>query len=580
MNRILRRLSLCALLLASFCAPTRPSDSPLVATHSPSPSATSGPPALWISNAVPDALRDLSARWDLPLASTRESATLSLDVQAQPAESASSMAGSEGLKASWIYALVAPFPTVADGVSLDELRGAWAGNARGVFADQPLRMTETTLGALSMQWGEPAAGAVMILPADDLLDAAWESMPSWAIVPFEELQPRWKVLAVDMQSPVRKDFDAALYPLQVEFSLTSSVPNVLETVNESWPDSNRDASKLTTLILTGVTALVRFTAITMNTKGALYPGRDIRDLLRQADITHISNEIPFWGGCVPSRGTALIFCSDPRYLELLEDIGADLIELSGDHFGDYGPDATRLTIEMYEERGLQYYGGGLDIEDARQPRLLENHGNKLAFLGCNAKGSGGALAYATAKKPGAFPCDFKYMTQQITELTRQGYLVISTFQWHESQTYSPLPFVTQIEDFHRMAAAGAVIVSGSQAHAPQAMEFYGSSFIHYGLGNLFFDQMGDLTGQPEAVRNEFIDQYTLYQGRLLSIELFTTKLEDYSRPRPMTDPERSAFLSDMFFQSGWIPLTPTATPQPTLTLTPINLPEPAATLMP
>jgi poly-gamma-glutamate synthesis protein (capsule biosynthesis protein) len=56
---------------------------------------------------------------------------------------------------------------------------------------------------------------------DQLLDAAWEELPSWAIVPFETLDARWKVLTVDGQSPIRKDFDIEKYPLVVNFSLTA-----------------------------------------------------------------------------------------------------------------------------------------------------------------------------------------------------------------------------------------------------------------------------------------------------------------------------------------------------------------------
>jgi poly-gamma-glutamate synthesis protein (capsule biosynthesis protein) len=172
------------------------------------------------------------------------------------------------------------------------------------------------------------------------------------------------------------------------------------------------------------------------------------------------------------------------------------------------------------------------------------------------------------------------MTTRIRELVSQGYLVISTFQWHESQTFSPTPFVTQMEDFRRMADAGAAVVSGSQAHAPQTMEFYDDAFIHYGLGNLFFDQMGDLTGQPESVRDEFLDLYTIHKGRVISVELRTAKLEDYSRPRPMTELERREFLTEMFTHSGWLSLVPSPSPEPTVTLTPIRIPEAVPTATP
>ena len=45
--------------------------------------------------------------------------------------------------------------------------------------------------------------------------------------------------------------------------------------------------------MTGVTALVRGTADRMEKNGVLYPGEEIRSVLRAADLTHVSNEISF-----------------------------------------------------------------------------------------------------------------------------------------------------------------------------------------------------------------------------------------------------------------------------------------------
>src|SRR5512141_2186490 len=99
-----------------------------------------------------------------------------------------------------------------------------------------------------------------------------------------------------------------------------------------------------------------------------------------------------------------------------------------------------------------------------------------------------------------------------------------------------------------MADAGATIVSGSQAHFPQTMEFYNDAFIHYGLGNLFFDQMDvPVTG----TREEFIDHHVFYDGKYLGVEMFTALLEDYARPRPMTSAERDDFLTRIFSAAGW-----------------------------
>jgi len=168
------------------------------------------------------------------------------------------------------------------------------------------------------------------------------------------------------------------------------------------------------------------------------------------------------------------------------------------------------------------------------------------------------------------------MARQIKALNSQGFIVIVTFQWNERLDYSPIPNPVQVEEFRQMADAGAVVVSGSQAHFPLTMEFYHDAFIHYGLGNLFFDQMGDCCAY-EYNRKEFLDRYVIYDGRLISTELLTALLEDFSRPRPMTPEERKAFLLEYFYASGWIPLTPTPTPTVTLTLTPMTLPPLAGT---
>jgi poly-gamma-glutamate synthesis protein (capsule biosynthesis protein) len=97
-----------------------------------------------------------------------------------------------------------------------------------------------------------------------------------------------------------------------------------------------------------------------------------------------------------------------------------------------------------------------------------------------------------------------------------------------------------------MADAGAVIVSGSQAHHPQAIEFYNDSFIHYGLGNLFFDQMWSL-----GTRQIMVDRHVIYGGRHISTELLTYMLENWSQPRPTTEAERRQLLGSVFSASGW-----------------------------
>ncbi len=91
------------------------------------------------------------------------------------------------------------------------------------------------------------------------------------------------------------------------------------------------------------------------------------------------------------------------------------------------------TLDMYKQRGWLYYGGGANLEEGRKALLIENNGNKIAFIGCNEKG--GSFAQATETQPGAALCDMDWMAQEISRLKSDGYLVIATFQHHEYYTY-------------------------------------------------------------------------------------------------------------------------------------------------
>jgi poly-gamma-glutamate synthesis protein (capsule biosynthesis protein) len=246
---------------------------------------------------------------------------------------------------------------------------------------------------------------------------------------------------------------------------------------------------------------------------------------------------------------SLRFCSKPEYIQLLDSVGTDVVELSGNHEIDWGPDIFLFTLGIYKEHHIQVFAGGENLESARKALTLEDHGNKIAFIGCNPVGP--VTDWATEDRPGSAPCDFDWEVGEITRLREQGYLVIVTFQDTEAYVHVPGPW--QQRDFRKVAEAGATIVSGSQAHFPQSFEFAKEGLIHYGLGNLFFDQMNPLidgTYYP-GTRREFIDRHVFYDGRYVGTDLVTAMLEDYARPRLMTAEERLSLLGDIFQASGW-----------------------------
>jgi hypothetical protein len=436
-----------------------------------------------------------------------------------------------------MYALAGRFNLLQDDLSLDEVKSAWQGQS-----DWKLEMSQETNRAFEEKWGSTQAVLIVDDP-ETLVNQAWATGSLLAILPFDELVPRLKVLQVDGVSPLDKNMDVENYPLKMEYFWQGDV-NILSLVSlKCEPGTNRDINRMTDVLMTGVSALTRNTAARMAEKGVTYPAEEILEWLKSADIMHISHEVSFYTDCpdpLPVRAGGR-FCAQPEFFNLFTYAGVDVVELTGNHLNDWGVEALANSIRMYHEAGILTFGGGLDAETARQPLLIEHNGNKLAFLGCNSTGP--ESDWATEVQPGAAQCDLDWMAGEVQRLRDDGYLPIVTFQGFE--VCDVAPHSTQREAAKQMAEAGAVIVSGSQAHCPQAYSIQGDTFIHYGLGNLWFDQMDLVT------RQELLDRYVFYDGRLISVEIKTAMLEDSAQPRPMTAEERQVILEKVFNASKW-----------------------------
>ncbi|MEZ4593579.1 MAG: CapA family protein [Chloroflexota bacterium] len=433
--------------------------------------------------------------------------------------------------ADWVYVVAAPFATVQDEISLVEVQNRWQ-QGGAVFATNEVAVL-----------GQPNPLITFSVDVAELSEKAWEERPSLIILPFGDLQPDLKLLRLDGISPLTADFDPAAYPLTVAVNVVGGETAVTQFL-AAWdgPTTNWDASQLTRVALSGVTALTRATAFQMEIGGILTPGQAVGPVLQSADIAHVSNEVSFTPDCPypdPIGGTT--FCSRDSYFELLTWLGIDVVELTGNHVNDWGTDALLHSLDLYAEAGMAVFGGGADAAAAQQPAIFEHNGNRIAFVGCNPVGP--AYAWAGESKPGSRPCDAT-VEAQISQLAADGYLVIATLQYNEFYHYAATP--QQQVDFAELVAAGATAVSGSQGHHAQGFAFVDGAFIHYGLGNLFFDQM-DMLG----TRQTFVDTYVFYNGRLLSVELWTGLIENYCCPREMTSAEREAALTAVFQASDW-----------------------------
>ncbi len=517
------------------------------ASAQPADWTVSGPARVALSPALPIALADsLRAMIEAtgPLESVNGTAPLSLAAFPSDATLRVDLAGAadagEAL-ATRYFAAVVPFDTIQDDLTLEELTARWDGSA-------PVYVSQAALDWLPAILGQPGASTEAVEP-EALIGLLEENRDAIALIPFEQIDPRFKVLTVDGVNVLSNQVQVDIYPLVVQAKLSGEGAAQLyaRLAAVAAPTTNRDPARLTSLVMTGVTAMARGTAAAIERAGdPAYPARIIGPELALADITHVSNEIPFIDGCVVNNTeNNLQLCSDPAYWAALELMGTDIVGLSGNHVNDFGRDGARESLGWYKENKIPVYGSGLTVDAACAPLLWESNGNTFAFIAALAYGP--ESAWVTDEEPGS--CYYYEHKERIIStvetLSRAVDIVAVELQYEE--TYFPNPTATQVEEFRELRAAGADLVTGVQSHVPQAQEPYGAydeggdGFISYGLGNLYFDQMWSW-----ETRTELYARHAIYDGKLINTEILTGVLEDYAQPRWTTPEERADLLQTIF----------------------------------
>lgn len=437
------------------------------------------------------------------------------------------------------YVLTVPFISRLNNLPFSQIVDIWKEKDEE-SSNYQIWINESSLGDLIEIFGEEPGDHVHISETEP---TSCEDNTCLRLMDFSDVDPRWKIIQIDQQSLVDVDFNAATYPMVVRVWTNKNPQMNNKTVFETDVilSTNFDPNKLTSVLLTGTTALVRNTAFQIERYGFDFPAQNLKSLLGSVDILHISNEVPFYSSCPPAVPVRpeMRFCSDPGYVEVLKRLNVNVIELTGNHLLDWGPDAFLETISIYDNNGINYYGGGINQDQASMPYKIEHNGNKIAFIGCNVTGPDNN--WATEDRPGALKCDLEDMEDEIKLLVSGGYNPIFTFQHFEFNTFRATQQMR--EDFWRMAKVGAVVVSGSQAHYPQGMDFVESSFIHYGLGNFFFDQMYTYWGMAT------IDIHYFYNNQYINTHQIAIINENFGQPRIMTTEEEDFLLDKLYSNS-------------------------------
>ena len=360
----------------------------------------------------------------------------------------------------------------------------------------------------------------------------------------DELQKSEKNIGMVFPSNLNREFKILKYGnnfalsnenggIKISYSLegddrVSFIYSILSRNIEGFEDDVLERDAIVKVNMTGVTAMSRGLAMKMDsTKDYAYAAKDIGEFLADADLTHTSNEVSFVDGCVASSG--MRFCSRPEYIETLKRSGIDIVELTGNHNNDFGSTNNTKSIETYKELGWDYFGGGLNAQDASKILYKDIKGSRIAFVGYNYYDTMlNTGAIASDNRAGANSYSVEKLGSDIKEAKESADVVIVTFQFQECYSYppsdviypicyKPLSSPDQKGVFRKAVDLGADVVVGTQAHQPQTYEVYKDGVIFYGLGNLYFDQHRWI-----GTRQGLVLSLHILEGKLVQTELTPT----------------------------------------------------------
>lgn len=170
-------------------------------------------------------------------------------------------------------------------------------------------------------------------------------------------------------------------------------------------------------------------------------------------------------------------------VEAIKYAGFDSVTLANNHFYDFGDVGVRDTIDTLKEYNIDYFGGGININEAKKTLYKEIEGKKIAFINfCEREWS-----IATETTGGSAPLNPIQNHYQIKEAKENADFVIVIV--HGGKEHYQLPLPRMKETYQFFIDSGADVVVNHHQHCYSGYEIYNGKPIFYGLGNFCFDSM-------------------------------------------------------------------------------------------
>lgn len=227
--------------------------------------------------------------------------------------------------------------------------------------------------------------------------------------------------------------------------------------------------------------------------GCILP--EVMDEMKAADVFMVNNEFAYSNRGTPVEGKTYAFRSKPENVELLHDMGVDIVSLANNHAYDFGPEALYDTFDTLNTAKIPFVGAGKNIEEAKKPVYFKMNGKTIAYVSATQieRTAAPDTKEATENSPGVLrTLDSEKFVDTITTARANSDFVVVYVHWGSENT-------DLVEESQRALAkeyvqAGAGLIIGDHSHCLQGIDFVDDVPVFYSMGNFWFNSKTVDTG--------------------------------------------------------------------------------------
>jgi poly-gamma-glutamate capsule biosynthesis protein CapA/YwtB (metallophosphatase superfamily) len=261
---------------------------------------------------------------------------------------------------------------------------------------------------------------------------------------------------------------------------------------------------------------------------------NLAEAFRRSDLNIINLECPLTTAERPIEKFGPAFKAHPETAIGLKAAGISVCALANNHILDYGEQGLIDTIDALNNQGLDWFGAGRDMGEARRIKYIDLHGKRIALIGAAEQ----EFSNATIASGGANPFDVFHTMDDIQEARGQADAVIVFYHGGKEQCRYPSPRLQRV--CRRMVDCGADYVICQHSHCIGSYERHHEGHIVYGQGNLLFDYKSDHPHWQEGLLLEL----SISEGEAPALN-FIPVVKDGHKVR-LADPEEAAAILEPF----------------------------------